>query len=108
MEEQNNKEVKLHPTKNKETNKKLSYEKLNEMANQLFNENRYLKLQLQKATEFINTIDKLNYLFRVVEIDHNNRSNNVSFDQSFVEECISNIQKMLSMPEENTTKKEEN
>lgn len=113
MEEQkiNGKEVKMQPVAGgkqdikENPQEKLPYDKLKEVADSLWNENKYLKQQLQGASEALRSINRLDYLLRVVEIDHNNKINSVSFARDFVEKCINEIQKIMTPPVEE--KKEE-
>ena len=114
MEEQknNSKEVKMQTVKGQQDNnaqnqQELSYEDLKTAAIQLSKENQYLKAQLQGATETLRTINRLDYLFKVVEVSHNNRSNEVSFATDFVEKCIDEIQKVMTPPEEPENTKED-
>ena len=96
MEEQKSKEVKLHPeTRNTE---KLSYEKLNEIAGQLFNENNALKQRLQQAAAALNAFNRLDYLFKVVDAFNNKKVGSLSFKESFVEDCIGEIQELMTIP----------
>lgn len=114
MEEQNkNKEIKLNTEEysNKEDapvakSEKLTYEQLNNACVQLSQENQYLKQQLNQASRVLNTFNRLDYLFRVVECDHNNKSNSVSFSAEFVEMCIKEIQDTMTLPEEEDKDKE--
>lgn len=108
MEEQKNKakEIKMQPNTQNQGNieaQKLTYDQLKDAADKLWNENRYLRQQNAQLTQFTNTVNRLDYLFRIVEIAHNNRSNSVSFASEFVEECIDEIQKAMVIPQENQT-----
>ncbi len=107
MEEQKkeSKVVELNTAEGKQqdgTQEKLSYEKLNEIAVQLSNENRYLKQQLQRLTEALNTVNRMDYLLKIVEIDRNSRRCQASFDTEFVESCIGEIQKLMTLPKKET------
>lgn len=110
MEEQKKKEVKMGVVgKDSEGQpQRYTYEQLSEIANNLFNENAYLKKQLQQASDTIRSINRLDFLFRVVECDHNNRNNSVSFDTAFVEKCIDEIQTIMTLPEETEDTSKEN
>lgn len=106
MEEQKNKEIKMDAPKEQE---KLTYEQLNNACVQLSQENHYLKQQLMQANKVLNTFNRLDYLFRIVECDHNNKINSVSFDRDFVTQCIAEIEEIMSIPEpEEKDKNEEN
>lgn len=106
MEEQKNNEVKMTPnTESQEQPQKYTYEELTKIANDLFNDNRYLKHQLQQAGEYIQTIDRLEHLLKVVEIANSN--NTYSFSNDFVSKCISDIENtMLSFMEKKQSDKE--
>jgi hypothetical protein len=105
MEDQKNmtKEIKMQSAAQNQGNteaQKLTYDQLKDAADKLWNENRYLRQQNAQLTQFANTVNRLDYLFRIVEIAHNNRSNSVSFASEFVEECIDEIQKAMVIPQE--------
>lgn len=103
MEEQksNVKEIKMKPVVDngvhQNEQKKLTYEQLKEVADRLWNENRYLKQQNQQLASFANTINRLDYLFKVMEIA--NRDGRFCFDEDFVMSCIGEIQKVMTPPE---------
>lgn len=106
MEEQKNKvkEIKMQSVANNQDNAKneapkLSYEQLKQAADQLWNENRVLRQKLQQANDFINTVNRLDYLLKIIEISHNNRNNSVSFSSEFIELCIDEVQKGMTPPE---------
>lgn len=105
MEEQKNetKEIKM----NAGEQEKLTHEQLNNVCVQLSQENQYLKQQLTQASKVLNTFNRLDYLFRVVECEHSNKNNSVSFASEFVEQCIREIQDIMTVPEEDN-KGEEN
>lgn len=106
MEEQkiNSKEIKMQPTAGgKQDNQgdpqeKMPYDKLKEITDNLWNENRYLKKQLQDASEYIQSINRLDYLFKVAEIA--NREGRFNFSPDFVESCFDEIEKIMTPPEE--------
>jgi hypothetical protein len=95
MEEQKSKEVKMNPENGQQ---KLTYDQLKEVADKLWNDNRYLRQELQKATEFANTINRLDYLFKVVEFA--NREGAYNFSSEFTAKCFEEIEKLLTVPEE--------
>lgn len=101
MEEQKNKQV--DPKE-----EKLTYEQLNSTCVQLSQQNQFLKQRLQQAEKVLNTFSRLDYLFRVIECDHNNRNNSPSFTTDFVEMCIKEIQELMTMPEESEDNNEGN
>lgn len=90
--EEKTKEVKM----NNQKEEKISYEKLNEIAGQLYNENKQLKQQAQQYLDALKSINRLDYLFRVVECAGNNKGDMPSFDPNFVEECIVEIQQIIT------------
>jgi hypothetical protein len=102
MEEQNkNKEIKLGTVKNENTqdnNKKqeYTYEELKDIANKLFQENRYFRQQLQQAQEAFNTFDRLGYLFKVVELSK--VEGRFKFHDDFVIKCMEEIEKIMTPP----------
>ena len=101
MEEQKSKEVKMNPENGQQ---KLTYDQLKEVADKLWNDNRYLRQELQKATEFANTINRLDYLFKVVEFANNGDKYN--FSSEFTAKCYDEIEKVLALPEQEPEKNE--
>ena len=114
MEEQknNSKEVRMHTARKgnaeKETEQpqKYTYDELNEIANKLFNENRYLRQQLQQAENTLRSIERLEYLFRIVELA--SKSEKYHFKDNFVCECVQEIEDALTpaKQEENSNSEE--
>lgn len=106
MEEQKNngKEVKMQAVKgqqdNNQTQQELSYEDLKTAAIQLSKENQYLKVQLQEATDTLRTINRLDYLFKVLEQGN-------CFDKLFIDKCTDEIKKIMTPPEESENTKED-
>lgn len=97
MEEQKGKVVEMTPHKKGEENpQKMSYEQLEQVAHQLSEQARHLYNQLQE-TNLNNTFKRLDYLFKVAE-------NSNSFSKEFVEKCISEIEKIMTIPEEEEEK----
>lgn len=94
MEEQKNKEVKEKTAEEQ----KYTYEQLADICNKLFQENQQLKHQIQQAEKFIQTINRLDYLFRVVEIS--NKDSRWQFSEDFTSSCIEEIQNLITIPEE--------
>ena len=84
--------------------KQLSYEELSKAANSLFNENKALKQKLQEAYETLNSVSRLNYLLKIVEI---NQKNSV-FDGDFIIGCIAEIEKAMTIPQEEEEESKEN
>ena len=101
MEEQKTKEVKMS-TENKEP-QKLSYEDLHKACVQLSQENQYLKNQLQQAERYIQTFNRLDYLFKVVGISM--KESKWHFSEDFVTNCLKEIEEILTIPEEEESDK---
>jgi hypothetical protein len=85
---------KMEETKNVE--KKLSYDELENAANELLMQNQQMYNELQKAN-MANVFKRLDYLFKVVEF-------NTSFNTEFVNTCVAEIEEMMTIKE--TDKKE--
>lgn len=103
MEEQKNtKEVKLgvvNGEKPQEKNPpKYSYEELNKFCNEFYNENQYLRQQLQQANATIRMFNRLDYLLRVIEVS--NKQDRWHFSDDFMGECIKEVEKVMTIPEE--------
>jgi len=95
MEEQKKgKEVKLNP-KQKE-DQKLTYEQLSGVCNKLYQENQYLKQQLQQASETVGMFSRLDYLFKVVALA--GKSSEYHFNGEFVAACIQEIEEAMTPP----------
>ena len=93
MEEQKKKVVEMQPvTKETERPEKMSYEQLEQVAHQLSEQARQLYSQLQKSN-MTNMFKRLDYLFKVVENGH-------MFKQDFLEKCITEIEELMTVPEE--------
>lgn len=84
----------MEETKNVE--KKLSYDELENAANELLMQNQQMYNELQKAN-MANVFKRLDYLFKVVEF-------NTSFNTEFVNTCVAEIEEMMTIKE--TDKKE--
>ena len=97
MEEQKKKVVKMQPATKDERPEKLSYEQLENVAHQLSEQTKQLYMKLQ-AANMSNMFKRLDYLFKVVENGH-------MFKQDFLEKCITEIEEIMTVPEE--TDKEE-
>ena len=93
MEEQEGKVVEMQPTA-KETDRpeKMSYEQLENIAHQLSEQTKQLYMKLQ-AANMSNMFKRLDYLFKVVENGH-------MFKQYFLEKCITEIEEIMTVPEE--------
>lgn len=79
---------------------KISYEDLNNVAIQLSKENQYLKTQLQSAAETLNTINRLDYLFKVLE-------QGTYFDRQFINKCTEEIMRAMTSPEKSEESKKD-
>lgn len=107
MEEQKKNKVKMSiASDNTQKEQKYTYEQLTDICNKLFQENQYLKNKYQQISETMNTLNRLDYLFRVVEIGHNNKDYHPSFSPDFMQNCINEIQEAMTMPESDTENKE--
>ena len=100
MEEQKSKEVKLQAAKKAEDEKsaKYTYEQLNDICSKLFQDNQYLRQQLQQAQEAIRMFNRLNYLLKVVEL--NNNPGQWHFSDDFISDCMQEIQDAITLPSE--------
>lgn len=100
MEEQKKtKEVKMNTAvggAKDNSDKKYSYDDLNDICNKLFQENRYLKYQLQQAQNALSTIDRLNYLFKVLELSKT--EGYWKFDVDFINSCVGEVENALTIP----------
>lgn len=114
MEEQkfNSKEVKMQPMaggkqdNKEEAQEKLPYDKLKEITDSLWNENRYLKQQLQGASESLRAINRLGYLLKIVEIS-TNASSLWHFSDDFITNCIKEVEQLMTPPEEEKEEEKE-
>lgn len=73
--------------------KKLSYDELENAANELLMQNQQMYNELQKAN-MANVFKRLDYLFKVVEF-------NTSFNTEFVNTCVAEIEEMMTIKEAN-------
>ena len=86
-------------------NKKLSYEELTNVANGLKEQNNFLMKQCQqmegKLRELVEVLNfkRLDYLFKVVELEYN-------FDSKFVSQCITELEESLTIKEQSEEKEE--
>jgi hypothetical protein len=100
MEEQKGKVVNMQPTTNEtEKPEKMSYEQLENIAHQLSEQTKQLYMKLQ-AANMSNMFKRLDYLFKVVENGH-------MFKQDFLEKCITEIEELITVPEEVEKDKED-
>lgn len=105
MEEQKNKskEVKMNPTSNQDNTKQpeLTMEQLKDMADKLFNENRWLRQQNQQMNQALMSFERLDYLLRVISIANDCKT--YSFGNDFIQSCIEEVQKAMTPPEDSQT-----
>lgn len=73
--------------------KKLTYEQLNEIANQLMQENTKLKQKCQELY-IADTIKRLEFLFKVAESSY-------PFDKEFRDTCANEIKELMIPVQEN-------
>ena len=101
MEEQT-KEIKMDVEKNvnQETpsEKQPTYEELYKAYMDLAQRHQRAIQQLQQADKYIQTFNRLDYLFKVVEVSSKN--NNWHFEEEFIATCIKEIQDIMTLPEE--------
>jgi hypothetical protein len=83
---------------------KYTYEQLNDICGKLFQENQYLKQQLQRASSALKMFNRLDYLFRIVE--DSNSGSTYNFSSDFVLKCVAEIEEAMAVPEKED--KEEN
>ena len=93
MEEQKGKVAEMQPTtKETERPEKMSYEQLENIAHQLSEQAKQLYMKLQ-AANMSNMFKRLDYLFKVAENGH-------MFKQDFLEKCITEIEEIMTVPED--------
>lgn len=96
MEEKVKKTVKLPASGDKkvvENEGRLSYEQLNQVCNELFQQNQQL-VQKVRALSVENSMKRLDYLFKVVELSTQIK------DSDFVNQCLDEIKETITIPEE--------
>lgn len=76
-------------SENKMEQEKLTYEQLEQAANQLLAQNNELRKTL---IELSNAMRRLDYLFKVLDHVH-------LFDDEFVEKSIAEIKQLMTLPE---------
>ena len=76
-----------------EKEQKLSYEQLNEVCSQLYQQNQNLIKQLQQANA-TNMFRRLDYLFKVLEFE------SVIKDSDFINSCVEEIKEAMIIPAE--------
>lgn len=98
MEEK--KEVKMKAVQKEDRPEKMSYEQLENVAHQLSEQSKQLYMKLQ-AANMTNMFKRLDYLFKVVENGH-------MFKEDFLNKCISEIEELMTVPEEDTVDTKDN
>lgn len=97
MEEQKKtKTVGMSANSNEE--KKLTYEQLNDACNQLWQQNRQLMTRAKELEQFALN-KRLDYLFKIIE-------NPKVFSDTFVANCINEIEKAMTIPHDTENVKE--
>ena len=98
MEEQkDSKVIKMNASDKKDLEqKKLTYEQLNGVCNKLYQENQYLKSQLQQASETIGLFNRLDYLFKVVALS--TKQSEYHFSNDFIAACYQEIEEAMTPP----------
>ena len=81
-------------SKKEESNKKLTYEQLNDACNQLWQQNKQLSVRNRELESFVMN-KRLDYLFKVVEFS-------TKFSSDFIVNCISEIEEAMTIPQNNT------
>lgn len=80
---------------------KLTYEQLNDVCKQLFQQNQQLIKQVRELN-LANMYRRLDYLFRVIELADNIK------DADFINSCIDEIKEAMIIPDNKEDKEEEN
>lgn len=102
MEEQNKaKQINMNASAGKSENKqqKLTYEKLNYACNQLWQQNKQLVARNGELEAFAMN-KRLDYLFKVLELSN-------QFSSDFVENCASEIEQAMTIPQDMEEHKKE-
>lgn len=86
----------MEENKENKEKKKLTYEQLNEIANQLMQENMKLKQKCQELY-MADTIKRLEFLFKVVESTY-------PFDKEFRDTCAAEIKELMTPIQEEENK----
>ena len=88
----------MEENKENKEKKKLTYEQLNEIANQLMQENMKLKQKCQELC-MADTIKRFEFLFKVVESTY-------PFDKEFRDTCANEIKELMTPVQEKKEDKE--
>lgn len=87
---------------NNQEEKKLSYEELQKIAVQLSKENEWYNRKLQEAEATLRSINRLDVLMRIIDI--NNHADKFHFSDDFISKCISEVEEIVTLPEETENK----
>ena len=85
----------------KDEPKKYTYEELNNICNQQFQQMREMAGRIQQL-EFAVNEKRLSYLFKVIEMS--NKSSVYHFSEKFVSSCVAEVEEALSLIEEESQK----
>lgn len=77
----------------KKESKKLSYEELNNVANQLSQQNKAL-YEKYREVQMGNAFKRLDYLFKVLEYTDKN-----VFPEDFIQKCVDEIIEFMTIPD---------
>lgn len=98
MEEQNKAKV-VNINDKKGDHQKLSYEQLNDVCNQLWQQNKQYYKRYRELEQILQN-KRLDYLFKILEYQ-------AMFDSDFVLSCQKEIQEAMTIPQEPEEKKGE-
>lgn len=108
MEEQkNSKEVKMEVTNQSNQENMPTFDELYKAYMDLANKHQLAIQKLQQADRYIQTFNRLDYLFKIVEIQDANKSGR-TFKDDFYYKCVEEIEEMMTIPEENSKDVKEN
>lgn len=96
--EEKSKEVKMESIKTGKEKKNLSYDELKKLAQDVFDENRFLRSKLYEAQQTIGMFNRLDYLLRIVEV--NNGAKEWKFSNEFIQRCMEEIEIAMVPPKE--------
>lgn len=88
-------------------NEKPTYEQLNEAINKAYQENQYLRIELEKAYKYVNQLQidngfkRLDCLFKSLEYSH-------YFDDEYIDNVIKEIKEMIILKDNNEGSDNEN
>lgn len=84
-----------------------SYEELYKAYMDLAQKHQYVVQQLREANSFIQTYNRLDYMFKVLDVQNESKTCNV-FHDDFYQMCIDEIEKIMTPQEKPTEDKKEN